>query len=330
MSRVFPLLLILVSVCEGLAQRDSPRPGSFSVDISGMVRYMQGGTPADKVLIRLESYDGGAPLQEVFSDRSGKFRFSGLHAAQYLVRIHFPGFRDEEQRVDLETASSTYVIFQLVPDSTKNSVAAPGTISGEVIPPDAQQELLKADKALAGSDPARFNSAIGHLQAALKLYPRYFEAALKLGTVYMDMKNWTEAETTLKQAIGMNVRSPNAYFALGRLYEFKQQFPDAVKILQKGLATEERSWLGHLDLGRVYWEQGDWAKAGPQVGRALQLNPMLAEGHLLAGNILLKARQPDNALAEFQAYLRLEPNGQFATPVKDTITKLKNLTQKDK
>jgi Tfp pilus assembly protein PilF len=311
------------------AQRTSARPGSFSVDITGMVRYMQGGTPADKVLIRLESYDSGGSLQEVYTDRSGKFRFSGLRPAQYVVRIHYPGFRDEEQRVDLQTASSSYLIFQLVPETT-NSGAATGTISNVEIPPKAHDQFLAAEKALSTSDPARFSTAIGHLQAALKLYPAYFEAELKLGTVYMDAQKWDEAEKSLQQAMGMNAHSPNAYFAMGRVYEWKRQYPDAVKVLQKGLANDAKSWQGHLDLGRVYWKQGDWVHAGPEVGRALQLNPRLAEGHLLAGNILLKARQPENALAEFEAYLRLEPNGEFAGPARDTVTKLKAALERRK
>jgi tetratricopeptide (TPR) repeat protein len=78
-----------------------------------------------------------------------------------------------------------------------------------------------------------------------------------------------------------------------------------------------------MDLGRVYWKQGDWVHAGPEVGRALQLNPRLAEGHLLAGNILLKTRQPENALTEFEDYLTLEPKGEFAGPARDAVTKLK-------
>jgi lipoprotein NlpI len=70
---------------------------------------------------------------------------------------------------------------------------------------------------------------------------------------------------------------------------------------------------------------GNWVKAGPHVGRALQLKPDLAEGHLLAGNILLKARQPENALTEFNEYLRLAPKGEFAVETRGLAEKIKRV-----
>ena len=81
-------------------------------------------------------------------------------------------------------------------------------------------------------------------------------------------------------------------------------------------------------LGRLYYDLGDLPKAGPQVGTALQLNPKFARGHLLAANILLHARQPDNAIVEFEEYLRLEPKGEFSEQVKETIRRLREVPAK--
>lgn len=76
-------------------------------------------------------------------------------------------------------------------------------------------------------------------------------------------------------------------------------------------------------LGRLYYELGNLAKAAPQVGTALQLDPKLARGYLLAGNILLRAHQTQNAIVEFEEYLRLEPKGEFSERAKETVRKLK-------
>ena len=60
------------------------------------------------------------------------------------------------------------------------------------------------------------------------------------------------------------------------------------------------------------------------MGTALQLDPKFARGHLLAANILLRVRQTENALVEFEEYLRLEPKGQFAEQAKQTVARLKH------
>jgi hypothetical protein len=37
----------------------------------------------------------------------------------------------------------------------------------------------------------------------------------------------------------------------------------------------------------------------------------------------LRARQPENALVEFEEYLRLAPNGEFAAQTRDIIQKIR-------
>jgi hypothetical protein len=40
------------------------------------------------------------------------------------------------------------------------------------------------------------------------------------------------------------------------------------------------------------------------------------------GNILLKKRDAEGALREFQEYLRLDPNGPMAAAVRDVVAKI--------
>ena len=91
-----------------------------------------------------------------------------------------------------------------------------------------------------------------------------------------------------------------------------------------GIHLEPKSVQGHFLLGRLYYELGDLPKAGPHVGTALQLDPKFARGHLLAANILLRVRQTENALVEFEEYLRLEPKGEFADQARQTVARLKH------
>jgi len=49
---------------------------------------------------------------------------------------------------------------------------------------------------------------------------------------------------------------------------------------------------------------------------------------LLAANIWLHARQAENAIVEFEEYLRLEPKGEFSEQAKETVRKLRRALAK--
>ena len=63
-------------------------------------------------------------------------------------------------------------------------------------------------------------------------------------------------------------------------------------------------------------------KSYQEVKRALALNNDLAGAHLLKGNLLLRASRTADAVTEFNSYLRLEPNGAYATQTRALIEKI--------
>src|SRR6185503_16974996 len=117
-------------------------PNVAVVEIHGQVRFAEGGTPAANVVVRLESYDGGGSISEAFTDRLGKFRFTGLQPAQYSVRVRQSGYRDTQQNVDLQTSSRGLVMLQLAKEDSPSSSSVIGTIDVK-IPAAAQKEFDK-------------------------------------------------------------------------------------------------------------------------------------------------------------------------------------------
>jgi tetratricopeptide (TPR) repeat protein len=153
----------------------------------------------------------------------------------------------------------------------------------------------------------------------------------------MDLEQWDKAEKALWATIEVDPKAFNALFALSEIYLRANKISDAEKVLTKGLAIQDASYLGHLNLARVYWEKSrevkDLAQAKPtleksyeEVKRALILNPDLGGAHLLKGNLLLRVGRANDALTEFNEYLRLEPNGPFATETRTLIDKIKKAT----
>jgi tetratricopeptide (TPR) repeat protein len=304
-----------------------------SVEIHGQVRFAEGGAPAANVVVRLESNEGGGYITEAFTDRLGKFSFTGIPPAMYSVRVRQTGYRDAQQNVDMMTMSSGLVLLQLLREvSTAKNTTATGSIDANV-PPEAQKEFDKGTIALAegGKDKTAF--AARCFEKAVSIYPQFVEARLKLGTAYMDLEQWDKAEKALLATIEVDPKAFNALFALSEIYLRGNKIAEAEKVLVQGLAIQDQSYLGHLNLARVYWEKAravkDLMTAKPalekayeEVKRALVLNPNLAGAHLLKGNLLLRVSRAADAVAEFNAYLRLEPNGPYAAETRALIEKI--------
>jgi tetratricopeptide (TPR) repeat protein len=301
----------------------------MSAQVHGQVRYAQGGGPAFNVLVQIEKYIGGVVAQET-TDRNGRFRFTNLTREQFNVKIHIPGYKDVQQWVELNTSLNQYLLLTLEPDGSGTAAATPNT-GGLIevnVPIKAQEEFTKG-RALF--DDGKMGEGILHLEKAIQMSPNFLEAHILLGAAYMDTQQLEKAEITLRRALELNPKKAEAHFTLGEVHRQQKKYEAAEKILLAGLKIDSHSWRGHLVLGRTYWEMGKIVQAGPHVGMALRLKPDLAEGHLLGGDILLRARQAENALVEFEEYLRLDPNGKYAPQTRELVAKLKKaITERGK
>jgi Tfp pilus assembly protein PilF len=317
-AAAFSILSLVTPLFVQAQLRSSAQPA----EIRGQLRYAKGGTPAEDVVVRVDQLSGGY-VSEARTDRLGKFRFPNLLPIQYPIIIRHPGYQEIQREVNLIMTGSEYLQLQLVSDVTGPPEKVATKLLDANVPAAARREFEKGEALIALGDKNKLGDAARHFENALAGYPGFLEAQLRLGTTYMDLMQWSQAEKVLRDANESHPKTPNVLFALGELYLQQQKRAEAERVLKEGLRIEPRSWQGHFTLGRLYWSNDDWVKAGRQVGLALQLNPNLAEGHLLGGNIYLRAKKLEEAQFEFEEYLRLAPKGRYATQTREVLKKLK-------
>jgi tetratricopeptide (TPR) repeat protein len=311
--------VIACAVAAALAQ-DSRMPAGFQLQINGQVRYATNNQPAENVLVRCDSFSGGMAGQ-VVTDRSGRFTFTGLQPQQYVVSTRIPGFVEFSQTVNLVTQNTDYVNVRLVADKNSlinipnGSLTTPSlNVVDANIPTAAQEEFSKGKLLIDAGDKAKITEGTQHLEKAVELHPAYLEAQLMLGLAYMDLQEWKKAEKPLAAAISLNSAATTAYVALGEVYRREKKYPEGEKTLLDGIAINATSAEAHLTLAKIYLDMAPGVKTEEQfrstmdnswkeVNKALASNQSMAEAHLVAGNLLLKARRPEEALKHYEGCL---------------------------
>lgn len=317
----YPLAFIFALVISSpiLAQRERDTystPSANAFEVVGQVRMAATGLPASRIPIKLERFGGGL-VDQIDTDGTGRFRFSNLQRGYYRVILNVPGFRPAQQDADLQVVFRAFLIFELA--SEKSGPTALIDVIDARAPAEAREELIRGRAALGKKS---YDESVAHLQKAIAAYPEFYEAHLLLGTALMDAREWKKAEVAFQRAVKLKAGSAAAMLSLGEVYWRQKRYEEAEKTLLDGLKLDDKSWHGYFTQARLYWDLGNIAKAGPAIGRTLQLKPDFAPAHLLAGNILLRINQQERALAAYQDYLRLEPKGEFAAQTRELVQKL--------
>ncbi len=318
--------LVTLTLCSvpGGAQRTTTRP----CQIRGQIRTQDGRPAPVGIAVTLEMRGGGGAVAQTQTDRAGKFEFMQIAPALYEVHIGGAGYRADYQSVDLTSIPTATVNFVLSADTTYQGPGAvppegPGATVSALdgnAPEGARKEVASAEQMLTqGKD---FDKSIHLLQKAIGQYPQYGRAYLLMGVAYSSKKNWGEAQKALQKAVEVDQSNAAAYVALGSVENETKNFAEAEKYLTKAVELAPDSADAQFELGRSYWGLQRWDDARDHVTKANQLRPNSSSQHLLMGNIMLRERNAEGALKEFQQSLQLDPKGPMSEPTKQVIDRI--------
>jgi tetratricopeptide (TPR) repeat protein len=125
-----------------------------------------------------------------------------------------------------------------------------------------------------------------HFLEALRLNPKYREAHLNLGFLYLEERRWEEAEgifLVLKSEMALKKIdwSPYAQFHnfIGLTLAKRGKFAQAIEELRKAARLKPDEFIFHANLGTVYYYQGAYPKAIQEFQKALKIDPCYGMGY---------------------------------------------------
>lgn len=161
-------------------------------------------------------------------------------------------------------------------------------------------------------------------ERALKVNPRYTEAALNLAVTYNELGKYAEAKAVYERVVdasrtGYRRLDPyargkiaNMHAELARAYEDVRMFDEAIREYTEALTlcpdfADLRTRLGH-----VLRDTGDVDGAVEQYRRATEANPRYVPAKVHLGVSLFALGQKDEAIVEWEQALSLDPQNRVA------------------
>jgi TolB-like protein/class 3 adenylate cyclase/Tfp pilus assembly protein PilF len=159
--------------------------------------------------------------------------------------------------------------------------------------------------------------AIRMMEQAMRLNPRYPPFYLfELGTAYFWTGRYAEAVATLQEALSRRPTHVPTHLTLTDSYIqqwISQQNPDAqtlaqaVAAAQRALALNDSQPASHIVLGTIYLWQKQHEQALAEMERAVALDPNMATGYALLAEMLSRVGRSEEAVTMAAQALRRKP-----------------------
>ena len=240
------------------------------------------------------------------TDASGKLTLTKVTPRRHTIRVRANGFK--ETSVPL--------------------VAGRRAISVKLVPATSEAELTfqKAETARESArDDASRQKAADLYRDAIKLSPSHAAAHVGLARVLLDLTKFNEALDEIDAARKARPNYSEASAVEGRIHREEGNFDQAIRSFRRsireagGFQPEAR-----VGLARVLEDKGQFAEAVVELRAAIdQLSDSEPVIYQMLGAAYEKLEKPKEAVAAYEKYLQLAPNGSYAAAIRSILEQLK-------
>lgn len=295
--------------------------------ISGFV-FDQQRRPVGQIHVELLS-DFNSVLARTKTDGSGRFSFIGLPQGRFSIKVLSTGTDFEEQTQSVEIYGVNAVgrptsdnvqkdIYLRLRRESSGLTGVTGTTFAQEIPEDARKSY---EQAVTAIDANKIDEGIKGLEYSLKVFPTYYSALEKLGSVYISQQKFDSARNIFNRAVAVNQRSFYGWYALSYSnYALKQTEP-AIEAGRKAITLNGNSVEAYLILGlsqrlaKQYTEAEKSLKQAKKIAQGKSPDVHWHLALLYAHNL----KQYSNAANELELYLEAKPNGANTENIKKLI-----------
>lgn len=306
-SRIVPVACCLAASLIVLVEGQSP---AYARIIGRVILHAEArNVPSEMIRVVLTDRKG-AMLAERSPSPDGSFDLGRVRYGQYVVTVSSPGFQTVSQVVDVPLRSyNVEVQIALGPRVSPEGAAGPVegdetvSVASLKIPQKAQKELDKGRQRLGKGNAEK---AVRHFQKALELCSGCYQAQAGLGSSYLILGRWQEAEGAFDKLIELDPQNPALRRQLAQTYLRQKAFEKALEQLKMILGMEPKSGETMVLLGEAYLGIQDCGTALNYFKTASQMDPGEHSCLGLGRSYYCNGRNIE-ALSEFKEFVELNP-----------------------
>ena len=240
------------------------------------------------------------------TDESGKLVLTKVSRGRHSVRVRASGFKE----------------------ATMPLAAGRRALTVKLVPTKDEAELLFQQAEIArekARDDAALQKAADLYREAIKLRPAFPAARVGLARILLDLNEFKAAHAEIDAARRARPSYPEASAVEGRIYREEAFDKDAMtsfrRAIREARGVQPEAYVG---MAKVYEDKGDFALAVNEYKRALaQLSDSEPVIYQMLGAAYERLEKPKEAVAAYEKYLQLAPNGSYAAAIRSILEQLK-------
>jgi tetratricopeptide (TPR) repeat protein len=150
-----------------------------------------------------------------------------------------------------------------------------------------------------------YQAAAGAYKGSVRLYPRFARGYIELGSSYLAMKKYAQAEEAFLKAKSIDDDSC-ATCGLGMTYHYLGRYDEAKREFERAKTLNPSDHCAYDQSGRMYYDRGKYPEAIAAFKRALSLSPSYGT-YLYLANSYVYARDYEPAIEAYKKALQLNP-----------------------
>ncbi len=305
-------------------------PGSTG-NVHVRVVLQNGRSAGPYLMVRLMQGPTSDAISTSYTNDIGEVTFGAVPIGDYRVEISGEGVQTtntETFEVDNRKMSQTqWVTVRRTEESGPTPVSAHSTISATDlnVPAKARKEVDKANEEMAVRN---WKKAQEHLNKAIAIAPQYATAYNNLGVLYARMDNPVQEEDALKKAISLDDHFTPALVNYGKLCMRQKNFPQAEETLRQAVTVDPKDAVSLMLLAHAEYMDRHFDEAIASAHQAHETgDDHPAFVHYIAARAYQQEHKMEQAIAQFQIFLKEEPKGQRADYVRADMAKMQSASQ---
>ncbi len=299
---VVAVALLLLVAAPALAQRGAVRGKITDPD----------GNPVPGVQVSIVLLDGGSRPVRIETNDNGEFLRAGLPVQMYRVSFELDGWEPLQAMVTVSNGGQSVINETLYPL------------------PEGVLSQAQADRFNEASQGARdafvdgdFETAVAETLELIALTPDSGSLYFNLAAAYEEMEDYPAAITAYEKAYELDDSMLEGITAVADLYGRQKQWDQALEAFDRSLELVEGNAVNLFNYAVFASNAGRMELADEFYAKSAAADPEFAPAFLQVG--MAKARQEDRdgAIAAFERYLEIDPDGAQAAMVQEILDQLR-------